>query len=51
MKHHRNLCVAVKQRQGEEEDGAFQRVVARRAGLRRKSGHDYFSSTILYVSY
>jgi hypothetical protein len=51
MKPHRNLRVAVHQRQGEEEDEARQRVVAQRGGLRRKSGHDYLSSTIVYVSY
>lgn len=50
MKHHRNLRVAVYQRQGEEEDEARQRVVARCGGLRRKSGHDYISTTRLHIA-
>lgn len=51
MKHHRNLRVAVYQRQGdEEEDEARQRVVARREELRRKSGHDYLSSTRFHMA-
>ena len=51
MKHRRNLRVAVNQRQGdEEEDEARQRVVARRGGLRRKSGHDYISSTSFHMA-